>query len=259
MSKSAMITLRCLTLLGSMLAGLASSDANPQIYESLLDNTVCILNLDEKSSGTGVVVDAEKRLVVTNYHVVGKASTVAVYFSAYNKEGDLETNWKTYAGQFEALHFDRIAAVGKVIGTWEKRDLALVQLDVIPDDVQGVKLAESSIQPGQSIHSIGNPDASDAMWVYSPGSVRAVLHKKWKYESGQKVESYAIETTSPINSGDSGGPVVNDQGELVGINASFSHYGRLFSTAVDIREVRSLLDWHTQSVQAANAPQLAQW
>ncbi|MCA9241319.1 MAG: trypsin-like peptidase domain-containing protein [Planctomycetales bacterium] len=259
MSKSATLTLRTVLLLGSMLAGLKGAQANPQVYESLLDSTVCIVNPEEKSSGTGVVVDAEKRLVVTNYHVVGKASTVAVYFSAYNKEGNLETNWKAYAGQFEELHFDRIAAVGKVIGTWEKRDLALVQLDVIPDDVEGVKLAERSIQPGQSIHSIGNPDASDAMWVYSPGSVRAILHKSWKYDSGQKVESYAIETTSPINSGDSGGPVVNDQGELVGINASFSNYGRLFSTAIDIREVRSLLDWHTQNVQAANSPQLAQW
>ncbi|WP_146575457.1 trypsin-like serine protease, partial [Botrimarina hoheduenensis] len=61
------------------------------------------------------------------------------------------------------------------------------------------------------------------------------------YEDGQQVQARVLQTTSPINPGDSGGPIVNNNGELVGINSSGNTKARLVSYAIDIREVRAFL------------------
>ena len=49
-------------------------------------------------------------------------------------------------------------------------DLAVIELERMPPGVQALRLAASSVVPGQRIHSIGNPGVSGALWVYTPGS-----------------------------------------------------------------------------------------
>src|SRR4029078_12751795 len=82
--------------------------------------------------------------------------------------------------------------------------------------------SKDGCKTGQRVHSVGNPGASGALWVYAPGVVRTFYHKKWlsKSEEGEapsEHEADVIETQSPTNHGDSGGPLVNDRGELVGV------------------------------------------
>src|SRR5262249_54921257 len=86
-----------------------------------------------------------------------------------------------------------------------------------PEGVTAVKLAEQDPRPGDRVHSIGNPGASDALWVYSAGTVRQVYRKEWRYRSGPVHAARVVETQAAINPGDSGGPVVNDAGELVAV------------------------------------------
>ncbi|MEM6330915.1 MAG: serine protease [Planctomycetota bacterium] len=239
----------------SLLGSAASADSN--IYENLLDSSVWIVNETEGSRGSGVVVDAERRLVVTNYHVVGEASHTDVYFSAYDEDSRLVTDRATYRSNHNTLRQMGMAARGKVVGTWKKRDLALIQLDTLPEDVRGVKLADSPVKPGEAIHSIGNPGLSDSLWVYSPGRVRQVHQKAWSFSDGQEVDSRVIQTSSPINPGDSGGPVVNSAGELVGVMSASSTTARLMTYAIEASEIRELLDWYNKEHPDAGAPQLA--
>ena len=56
---------------------------------------------------------------------------------------------------------------------------------------------------------MGNPGASDAYWVYTSGAISQVYQKTIRYNT-QTVQARVLETQSPINPGDSGGPVVND-------------------------------------------------
>src|SRR5262249_29884936 len=115
---------------------------------------------------------------------------------------------------------------GKVLDTDVQRDLAVIQaIDPLPDGTEEIKLASESPEPSDSVHSIGNPGASDALWAYTSGTVRQV--HQWEYadldfERKRVVERKArvVQTQAPINPGDSGGPVVNDNGELVGVNSS---------------------------------------
>src|SRR5882762_3736971 len=67
------------------------------------------------------------------------------------------------------------------------RDLALIQLDSIPEDVLELKISSEGATPGDTVHSVGNPGVSGALWVYTSGSVRSVYKKKWKMIAGRDI------------------------------------------------------------------------
>jgi tetratricopeptide (TPR) repeat protein len=136
-----------------------------------------------------------------------------------------------------------------VVASDPTRDLVLIKLDSLPNDVTALKTARNAAEPSDRVHSVGNPGASDAFWVYTSGTVRQVYRNKFQYQDGQKVEAQVIETQSPLNPGDSGGPVVNDRGEVVGVNAAGKANAQLVSLCIDVTEVNALLD----GLQAAPA------
>ena len=105
-------------------------------------------------------------------------------------------------------------------------------------------LAAESPDPGQTVHSLGNPGRSGALWVYTPGKVRQVYSKTWKAKLDDRTHTFearVIETDSPTNPGDSGGPLVNDKGELVGVTEGGATDAQLLSLFVDLSEVKKLL------------------
>src|SRR5438046_1397067 len=77
-------------------------------------------------------------------------------------------------------------------------------------------LGREGVGPGDTVHSIGSPGASDALWAYTPGAVKAVYKKSWAVRDRNEIHNFeanVVETTSPVNPGDSGGPLLNGQGE----------------------------------------------
>ena len=129
---------------------------------------------------------------------------------------------------------------GRVIDTDIARDLAVIELDEVSADATELKPAPAGASPGERLHSIGNPSISDAMWAYCSGSVRAACHKRWSHlidRQNVMRDCNVLETTLPINHGDSGGPVVNDNGELVAVVSTF----QLFDTN---REPVQTMTWH---------------
>jgi len=169
--------------------------------------------------------------------VVGDSREVLVYFPRFEKERPV----------VEAVRYLRNypAVTGHVLATDAARDLALVRLDAVPDGVQALPLADESCGPGEDIHSIGNSGVRGDMkegtlWWYTRGSVRQV-HRR-KVESAEGVRNvWFVETQAPVNEGDSGGPVVDAQGRLVGVTDSYSEGERLVSQNIDVREVRTFL------------------
>jgi serine protease Do len=118
--------------------------------------------------------------------------------------------------------------------------LALIQLPKLPEGVTAIEMAEASAKPGSDIDIVGNPGGSDVLWVYTSGTVRSVYDKKFKSNHGEH-EFRVVEVQSPIKPGDSGGPVVNAEGKLIGIAQSFSPENALVSYCVDISEIKGLL------------------
>jgi S1-C subfamily serine protease len=242
----------CIVLFG-LLSIVNSAAADPGIYQHVLRSTVLISNIHEKAYGSGVLIDVDNHLVVTNAHVVGDASEVLVYFAAYDKDGKLITDRTVYETNFMNMRDTGIATVGTVIAQWPEKDLAVVQLAQLPAQPQAMPLASGSCGPGSEVHGVGNSDSSGGLWSYVPGKVRNVYLQKHA-----KGATHVVETTSPINPGDSGGPIANDNGELVGIVRSsaikgllgkdsrgeivYDNQAQLVSFAIDVREVRTLLE-----------------
>lgn len=223
--------------LAASLAMAVPAWADAKVYEEALQSTTWVLTKTsgKTSSGTGVLVDTEKKLVVTNFHVVGEARTAIIFFPAIDGGKPIVTR-KHYVDNLRTLGIR-----GRVLGVDRKRDLALIQLDRLPEKgVKAIALAAESAKPGEDVESVGNPGASDALWVYTSGTVRSVYKKQFRTGAGDH-EFNVVETQAPINTGDSGGPVVNHNGELVAISQAISPSARLVSYSVDVSEVKLFL------------------
>lgn len=143
-----------------------------------------------KALGSGVIINAEKGYVVTNNHVVDNASKITVQLSDGRR--------------FEA----------KVIGKDPRSDIALIQLKDAKN-LSAIKMADSEqLRVGDYTVAIGNPYGLGE--TVTSGIVSALGR------SGLNIENYEnfIQTDAAINRGNSGGALVNLNGELVGINTA---------------------------------------
>ena len=221
-----------------------STDSGEKVYDRTLHSTVWVLipvSGTRARSGSGSLIDVNRRLVLTNYHVVGDDDTGFVSFPIF-QGGKLVAERDAYRAPGK-----RIPA--KVVARDPKRDLAVLQLEgPVPSEARAMKLAKDSPSPGQRVHSIGNPGASGALWAYTEGSVRQVYRSKIRTmdkDSGKsfEIDARVVETQSPVNQGDSGGPVVNDRGELVAVVQGHvpDAQARSVSIFIDVSEVRDLL------------------
>ncbi len=222
------------------LTGADQARADAANYRQALDSTTWVLskNSEGTSSGTGVLVDAERKLVITNAHVVGDSRSAVIFFR------DLRDDRPIVEKSHYLKNVKKLGVRGRVVAVDRKRDLALVELEKLPKNAKAIEMAAESTSPGESIDSIGNPGASDALWVYTSGKVRSVYTKRFRTGAGEH-EFKVVETQSPLNSGDSGGPVVGKDGKLIGVVQAISKKGSLISYCVDISEVKDFLasDW----------------
>lgn len=232
------VAITSLTLAAPSVLADDSTDSATNNYMKVLPSTVWIITANsnnETSTGTGVFVDAKRRLVLTNAHVVGDSRSAVVFFPDI-KNGQPAVKRKGYLDQVLKL-----AKPGKIVAVDRKRDLALIELSEVPERAKAIDLAKQSILPGDKVDLIGNPGGSDVLWVYTSGTVRSVYEKKFNSDHG-KHEFKVVETQTPIKPGDSGGPVVNAQGKLVAIAQSFSPNFNLVSYCVDISEIKAFMD-----------------
>lgn len=232
-----------------IVAGLATYPVRGDegVYKATLPSTAWIITKVDgaTSKGTGVLVNAEKKLVVTNFHVVGEARTAIVFFPDL-RDGEPIVTPRHYTENYTAYAADlnnekSLAILGFIRAVDRKRDLAVIELSRLPEHAKEIKFAEKSASGGVSVHSIGNPATSQALWVYTNGTVRSVYPKKLITNAGEH-EFKVVETDSPINEGDSGGPVVNAAGELVAVTQAYTNAGRLVSYSVDVGEVKKFLE-----------------
>ena len=223
-----------------------TAQANPQIYRRVLRSTgwVVVPDKDELAAGTCFVIDRQRRLAITCRHVVGNAKEAIVYFPVHDK-GELEVDSGYYLRHLPAVN-------ARVLAADSQRDLALLQLDRLPAGVQQIPLATAHPEPGDVVHSIGNSGLADSgtLWWYTRGNVRQVFYKRVRSPHGV-IRVQVIETQSPVNKGDSGGPVVNDEGKLVGVAASYTTEERLVSQNIGTLEVKTFLQ---RALQAGAQP-----
>jgi Tfp pilus assembly protein PilF len=230
MSKSALVL--CLFLTAVMpLTAAGPKEVAKGVYNKTLHSTALILV--PNGQGTGFVVNRDKKQLITCQHVVGTTDRVVVLFPQY-RDGRVIVRPDWYAKDGDPIK-------GRVVAADTKKDLALIEVERLPEDVTELKLADEAPDPGEMVHAVGCPADSSALWVYSSGSVHAVTEAKWRDEWEATHTARVVETQVPINPGDSGGPLVNDAGELVGVNQGRSRAAQLISQSIEVEEVRQFL------------------
>ena len=213
-----------------------STFANENVYMKTLQSTAWIVT--SNATGTGVLVDADERLVFTNYHVMEGHTTASVYFPT-SRGGRAVPERDFYLRNAE------LKIKAEVVASDKSRDIAILKLERLPDGIVAISFGRPCL-PGQSIHSVGNPGASGALWSYAFGKVRQNYYIQTRFGFG-KTQMQMLETTSPINPGDSGGPIVNDAGELVGLSQSYHKEHRGYAYGVDISEISWFLKKYRKS------------
>ncbi len=144
-------------------------------------------------TGSGVVVGASG-LILTNDHVVDGASSVTVSLDGQSRHTRPAT----------------------VLGTDPSRDLALLKIDPAGASLHALTLSrDASIQVGDPAYAIGNPFGLN--WTLTTGIVSAV-DRQLRAPNGATITG-AIQTDAALNPGNSGGPLLNADGAVVGINS----------------------------------------
>lgn len=142
----------------------------------------------------------------------------------FDREGDIVTNAHVVHGgeQFDISFWDGTIRTANIVGIDLNSDLAVVKVDQLPEAIEPLTLGQmEGVQVGQTVVAIGNPFGLDG--TLTRGIVSAV---------GRTIPALtpfsipkAIQTDAPINPGNSGGPLLNLDGEVIGINAQIETNG----------------------------------
>ena len=170
-----------------------------RLYEQTNPSVVYIV-VSANSSVSGFVY-GEQGYIVTNHHVATAGSSYEVVFSNGERR--------------EA----------KPVGADADSDLAVLQVDDLPEGVEALPLADTeSIQVGQLVVAIGSPfgaEGSMSMGIVS-GLGRSLRSQRATTTGSSYSLPEVIQTDTPINPGNSGGPLLNLDGEVIGVNAAIA-------------------------------------
>lgn len=169
---------------------------------------------DRHAAGSGVIISADG-YIVTNNHVVGEADEIEVKLN------------------------DNREFKGRIIGCDPTTDLALIKIEA--KELPAIAIGNSDdLRLGQWVLAVGNP------FNLTSTVTAGIVSAKARSLGANGIESF-IQTDAAINSGNSGGALVNERGELVGINAmlysqtgSYSGYGFAIPTSIMNKVVADL-------------------
>lgn len=166
----------------------------PQTYEREMNGT-----------GTGIVMN-EDGYIITNAHVI--FDNESQYHCGEAKEVQVVLNEKCYEGetQFEA----------EVIGYDLEEDIAVLHINTDQKLVSAEFGSSDDLRVGELVIAIGNPLGFDLFGSVSTGIVSALDRELTVNENPMRL----IQTDTSINAGNSGGPLINSYGQVIGINSS---------------------------------------
>lgn len=163
--------------------------------ESVRNYTVVISAKSDNgvSTGTGFVL-TEDGYIATNYHVVEGAGTITVKF------------------------YNGTAAIAELVGYSEIDDIAVVKIQA--RGLYTAKIGSSAeVKDAQNVYAVGTPAGEEYAWSVTKGIISFAQREVKIYDDeGILVKKMKlIQTDTPVNPGNSGGPLVNSDGEVLGI------------------------------------------
>ena len=235
--------------MGTILSAAVSLLLTALLYPAALPSVV-YLRADPDGVGTGWVVDAGKKFILTCRHVVGERTTLEVFFPAF-RDASLLADSADYLGKRAERRTDGTLVTGKVLRTSDALDLALVEVPPLPAGTRGLPIAARRPALGDAVLSIGHRGDLDTLWNATAGTVR----RRGKLADGYFWQSQklaadlpALVLQSPIEEGDSGAPVLNGRGEVVGMISALRRRTPLAAVGPDATAIRTFLKFEEPAV-----------
>ena len=204
----------------------AEEQQNIAVYKTALPSVVNITSttvqfdffygpVPQQGQGSGFILNKDG-LILTNNHVIANAQNIEVKLS----------NKKTYKAQR--------------LGTDPNHDLALLKITA-PDLVPATLSSSNGLVVGQRVYAIGNPFGLQG--TMTRGIISAI--RSIRGPQGNPIED-AIQTDAAVNPGNSGGPLLNSKGEVIGITTLIANNGADQSSgigfAIPINTAKAVLD-----------------
>lgn len=175
-------------------------DVYQQVSPSVVNITTQVLRqtfffdvVPEEGSGSGFIIDQAGH-ILTNYHVINGAQSIEVTLN------------------------DATILPATVVGRDPRNDIAVLKIDAPAETLQAVELGESaSLQVGQRAIAIGNPFGQFDRTLTT--GVISALNRTLKGQDGRTITGI-IQTDAAINRGNSGGPLLDSSGRVVGVNSA---------------------------------------
>lgn len=176
---------------------------NIAVYEKVADGVVNITSIavqldfffnpfPTQGSGSGSIIDS-KGHILTNHHVVANAQKLEVTLADGSK-------WPA-----------------KLVGSDPDNDLAVIKIEAPKEKLKVIPMGDSkNLRIGQKVLAIGNPFGLER--TLTTGVISS-LGRTIRSDAGYLIED-VIQTDAAINPGNSGGPLLNSEGEIIGINSA---------------------------------------
>ena len=164
------------------------------------------------SLGSGVIIDGRQGLVLTNEHVVARATEIKVTLG------------------------DEREFIAELVGSDPDSDLAVLQIQT-DQPLPSLPMGDSSdLMIGETVIAIGNPFG--LTHTVTTGVISAVDRS---LKAGDRVYRHFIQTDASINPGNSGGPLLNINGELIGINTAIYDRAEGIGFAIPIDKAKRIV------------------
>jgi len=176
---------------------------------------------ERQGFGSGFIV-SEDGYIVTNQHVIEGADKIEVSINNIEEPVPAEVAWSDFS-----------------------LDLAVLKVDsgALDQQLTPINLGDSEdLRPGQWAIAVGNPFGLEH--TVTVGVISALGRPIQIPTSGRQVRTYQnlIQLDAAINPGNSGGPLLNIQGEVIGINTAVSQAGQGIGFAIPINEIKGIVD-----------------
>jgi len=179
------------------------------------------------STGTGSLID-NQGFIITNYHIIENANQVWIY--PYSKKFNFEKSEKF---------------LSTVVARNKTTDLAILKAYGISNKIKPIPFGTiDSMQEGDDVFAIGHPNSLH--WSITDGII-SNIRKNYEMEKFS-LKADLIQNTAPILGGSSGGPLLNERGQIIGVN-TIGDDSANFNFAVAINHVRELLKQVSESTE----------
>jgi S1-C subfamily serine protease len=217
--------------LAATVPGKTRSQKDAKLYKKVVKSVVYIKTPANEervfSSGTGFVISKEGK-IITNYHVIQKDGEEVKGDGVLNGHPEVLVAFQPKRGTSKLTYLK--ANIVKVNPTL---DLALLRLIEKPKNLIPLEFSNNAdIEIGHDAHAIGHPKGGEN-WTYTKGLIGQLI-PNYAYDDTIKLDDvntkYAdmmIQTSTPISWGNSGGPLVNDKGQLIGVNTRSPEYAKV--------------------------------